>query len=111
MAGAVESASSVVVLGYSSIGEENSPISLAEFARQMDYLQSAGYHPVSLDDFLSWRADLLALPEKAVLLTFEQVDAAFVRQVFPVLRAHRFPFLIFVDARELGGAADRKSVV
>lgn len=105
MAGAVESASSVVVLGYSSIGEENSPISLAEFARQMDYLQSAGYHPVSLDDFLSWRADLLALPEKAVLLTFEQVDAAFVRQVFPVLRAHRFPFLIFVDARELGGAA------
>lgn len=105
MVAEAETASSVMVLGYDSVGRENSPVSAEEFARQMDYLASAGYCPVAADDFLSWRAGLLPLPEKAVLLTFEQVDAAFVRGIFPVLRAHRFPFLLFVDARKLGGSA------
>lgn len=100
-----ETASSVIVLGYGPVGQEGNPISVEEFARQMDCLKNAGYSPVSADDFLSWRAGLLELPEKAVLLTFEQADAAFVREIFPVLRAHRFPFLLFVDARKLGGAA------
>jgi len=100
-----EAASSVLVLGYDSVGQDGNPISVEEFARQMDCLKSAGYCPIPTEDFLSWRAGLLTLPEKAVLLTFEQADAAFVREIFPVLRAHRFPFLLFVDARKLGGAA------
>lgn len=105
MAADAENAASVMVLGYDSVGRAGCPISAEEFTRQMDYLKSGGYCPVSVDDFLSWRAGLLALPEKAVLLTFEQVDAAFVREIFPVLRTYQFPFLLFVDAQKSGGAA------
>lgn len=102
---AEQNASSVAVLSYVAVGKEGNALSVQDFARQMHFLQSEGIRPVSADDFLAWRAGLISLPERSVLLTFEQADAAFVRDVFPVLRDCNFPFLLFVDAQKLGGSA------
>ena len=96
-----EEAEGVTVLGYGFIGKGKDALPTDEFRRQMSRLQLAGYTPVTLADFLEWKAGRRALPERSVLITFDEVRDDWEREAWPVLQHFGYPFLLFVDGRHL----------
>jgi peptidoglycan/xylan/chitin deacetylase (PgdA/CDA1 family) len=59
-------------------------------------LLAAEYHPLSLDDLLAVRAGQHELPERAVLLTFDDGYRDFAVHAWPVLQRHQVPATLFV---------------
>ncbi len=96
-----EESEGVTVLGYGFIGEGKDALPTDEFRRQMQRMQLAGLTPVSLADFLEWKAGRRALPPRSVLITFDEVRDDWEREAWPVLQHFGYPVLLFVDGRHL----------
>lgn len=71
-------------------------ISTQNFAAHLDWLSAQGYHPVSLQQVIDASEGRAALPDKPVLLTFDDGLRSLYTHVFPLLRAYRFPALAAV---------------
>jgi len=61
---------------------------------QIAWLHAAGYQAVSVDQILAARDGGPPLPEKAVLLTFDDGYRSFYSHVFPLLKAYGWPSLL-----------------
>lgn len=64
--------------------------------RQFEWLRGNGYTPVSLEAILAARAGGKPLPDKAVLLTFDDAYLSFHSRVYPLLRQFGYPALLGV---------------
>jgi peptidoglycan/xylan/chitin deacetylase (PgdA/CDA1 family) len=71
-------------------------VSPGAFARQMQALDDAGYHPVSGEQLVAHVARGAALPRRPVLLTFDDASAGQFTTALPILRRHRFVATFFV---------------
>jgi peptidoglycan/xylan/chitin deacetylase (PgdA/CDA1 family) len=65
------------------------------FELQMAYLAS-GYHVVSMEDVLNAIEGGSRLPEKAVLITFDDAYVDFAANAWPILKRYRLPVTVFV---------------
>ncbi len=92
----------LTVLSYHEIADEAdalSPsyaVSPTNFLRQMDWLRNHGYRFVSVDDVLASRDGRRPLPEKAVLVTFDDAYRSIHLHAWPVLRMFRIPAVVNV---------------
>jgi peptidoglycan/xylan/chitin deacetylase (PgdA/CDA1 family) len=68
----------------------------ADFAEQMAWLQAEGYAPVSLALLERVRQGTARLPDKPVLLTFDDGLVSYAEQAFPVLQRYGFPSVLSV---------------
>ncbi len=59
--------------------------------QHFNWLRDHGYHPVSIDDLLAAREGRRPLPEKAVLLSFDDGYRSFYTRIFPLLRLYGYP--------------------
>ena len=66
------------------------------FVEQMEYLRTHGYHPVSLDDILKASQGKQELPQKPVLLTFDDAYISYHDFVVPVLEKFGYPSVLAV---------------
>ena len=66
-------------------------ISPDEFRQDMQYLQDAGYTPILISDLLDYVYDGLPLPEKPVMITFDDGYESFYAYAFPILEEYGFP--------------------
>lgn len=104
-------AQSFIALAYHNV-EDSEPdqtyvgISTERLISQFSWLQRNGYQPVTVDDLLAARDGGKPLPEKAVLLTFDDGYESFYTRVFPVLKAFRFPAVLALVGAWLEGGAD-----
>lgn len=73
-------------------------ISPEAFEAQLQYLGEAGYHPVTLTDLYLYLTEGYPLPEKPVILTFDDGYRDAYEVVFPKLLDHGFPGTFFVLA-------------
>lgn len=71
-------------------------VSIGNLVEQLSWLKSNGYRFVSLDAILAARNGTALLPEKAVLLTFDDGFESFYTRVFPILKAFGAPALLAV---------------
>lgn len=71
-------------------------IGTQNFAAHLDWLSAQGYHPVSLQQVIDASEGRAPLPDKPVLLTFDDGLRSLYTKVFPLLRAYRFPALAAV---------------
>jgi peptidoglycan/xylan/chitin deacetylase (PgdA/CDA1 family) len=84
------------------------------FGAQMQYLRDHGYHPVSSEAVLDLVERGVSLPEKPVLITFDDGCESVHNRALPILRDFGFPALFFVttspDAAvfHAGNAAQRR---
>jgi peptidoglycan/xylan/chitin deacetylase (PgdA/CDA1 family) len=73
-----------------------------EFEEQMSYLEENGIQPVSLDQLYGHLNKGEALPEKAVVLTFDDNYQGFYDRALPILRTRNFPAAMFVHTGFVG---------
>jgi biofilm PGA synthesis lipoprotein PgaB len=66
------------------------------FVRQMDWLRNNGYHFVTLDDLLADEAGRKPLPDKAVLITFDDGYRSMYDHAWPILKAWKIPAVVAV---------------
>jgi len=65
------------------------------FAEQMAYLDREGYTTISLDDFLAYQKGQTSLPEKPMILTFDDGFASNYHHAFPILKKYGMRATIF----------------
>ncbi len=88
-----------ITLVYHDIPEipvEKDDISRKDFVNQMEYLRSHGYTFVSPGEILAASRGGAALPDKAVLLTFDDAYASFYEFVYPMLKLYNCPAVLSV---------------
>ena len=77
-------------------------ISPKEFERQVGWLAHHGYVGIRPQDWLAWCRQGTPLPEKPVLLTFDDAYADIAEYALPILRQYGFGALVFVVTRRVG---------
>lgn len=90
-----------LVLAYHAVTAKPSPddefsVSRDLFAEQMEYLRTHGYHPISIEDILKAGRGEKALPDKAVLLTFDDAYVSYYEFVVPFLEMLGYPSVLGV---------------
>ena len=73
----------------------------AEFAAQMEYLDAAGYGPVTAAELAGGRSGG-PLPPRPVVLTFDDAYTDFYSAALPVLREHGFRATLYVPTAYVG---------
>jgi poly-beta-1,6-N-acetyl-D-glucosamine N-deacetylase len=61
------------------------------FVQFLDWLKGTGWEAISLDDVSAAARGLRRLPDKAILLTFDDGYRSLYTRVFPLLKAYRYP--------------------
>jgi poly-beta-1,6-N-acetyl-D-glucosamine N-deacetylase len=95
-------AEELTVLGYHEIADAAAArtpayaVTPTNFVRQIDWLRNHGYRFVSVDDVLAAHAGTVPLPEKAVLVTFDDGYRSVYEHAWPVLKAFRVPAVVNV---------------
>lgn len=72
-------------------------VSPTVFANQMAYLYQQAYTPITVSQFIHMRSQVSsALPERPVVITFDDGFADFYREVLPVLKQYSFTATLYV---------------
>jgi biofilm PGA synthesis lipoprotein PgaB len=99
MVSSAHAAESFITLCYHDIPEtpvEKDDISQKDFINQIEYLRTHGFTFVSPADVLAASRGAKALPDKAVMLTFDDAYESFYRFVYPALRLYNIPAVLSV---------------
>ncbi|MGE5580838.1 MAG: polysaccharide deacetylase family protein [Bacillota bacterium] len=89
----------VPILMYHDIGSSANGLTVtpAMLAEQVDTLKSAGHHTISLDTLLlAMRNEPVSLPEKPVVLCFDDAYAKVYSDAYPILKERGFSATLFV---------------
>lgn len=101
-------AKDIPALVYHDITETRSndafAVSRAAFAEQLEYLRTEGYTPVSLALLDKVQRGEARLPEKPVLITFDDGLVSYATQARPLLERYGYPSVLSVVTGWLDGA-------
>ena len=89
----------VPILTYHNLAEQAKGrlvLAAASFREQMRYLKANGYRVVSLADFVEFTRLNRQLPQRAVVLTFDDGYHAFKDHAYPVLKELGFTATLFI---------------
>ena len=95
----------VPVLAYpdiSTVKSEQVSRIADRFRRQMQYLNTEGYHVVGIHQMAAFMAFEATLPPKAVVLTFDDQSRLFYDLIYPILRTQQFPATLFIEPGAVG---------
>jgi len=99
----------VAVLGYHDFtpsGEATEMrILTAKFRAQMEQLRQLGISVISFDDFTAWKRGTKTIPERSVLLTFDDGWKSVYDDAFPILKELNYPFTLFLYKNYVDGGS------
>ena len=72
------------------------------FVNHLEYLRTHGYTVISPDDIRAARKGFKTLPDRAVLLTFDDAYLSFYRFVLPLLKLYNYPAVLSVVTSWIG---------
>jgi biofilm PGA synthesis lipoprotein PgaB len=96
------------VIAYHDIVEDviaEDDITPDDFIRQLNFFKLNGFHPVSVQDIEAAASGGEKLPDKPILLTFDDGYLSFYKIVYPALRLFNYPAVLAV----VNSWADRRS--
>ncbi|MBC8126178.1 MAG: polysaccharide deacetylase family protein [Gloeobacteraceae cyanobacterium ES-bin-144] len=97
----------VSVLGYHDFAEKMPETAMrmhtSKFRTQMETIRQLGISVISLDDFHAWKNGDKKIPEKSMLLTFDDGWKSFYTDAFPILRELKYPFTLFLYQNYVDG--------
>lgn len=74
-------------------------ISPDEFRADMEYLKTEGYTPIVIADLIAYVQDGTPLPERPVMITFDDGYESFHEYVFPILKEYDFKAVYSIVGR------------
>src|SRR6266571_451389 len=93
----------IPILMYHSISQSAAlkfkqfTVSPTAFANQIAYLYKQAYTPITVSQFIDMRSqESFALPERPVVITFDDGFADFYTEAFPVLKQYGFTATLYV---------------
>ena len=101
-------ASAVPVLMYHEVSPTPHPsfrrytVTVRAFTWQMRWLAACGYQAIDMNDLLRARLGQGSLPERPVLITFDDGFQGVVDHAVPVLRAHKFTAVFYLVTGLMG---------
>jgi peptidoglycan/xylan/chitin deacetylase (PgdA/CDA1 family) len=72
------------------------------FERHMSILHENGYQTVTLEDVVAWQRGQKELPEKSVVITFDDGDRSVYDVAWPVLEKYGFKATVFIVTSHVG---------
>ena len=99
------------VLCYHNVGADRPgswpllTVSPPVFERQVKWLVDNGYTGIHAADWLAWTRSGTPLPDKPVLITFDDGYSDLVANAIPTLEASRLKATIFMVSQHIGGAS------
>ncbi len=99
-----EGAQAVTILCYHRVGPGNSKmvVSPAKFETQLEWLAANGYSVARLGDLRGFMAGTQPLPQKTVVITFDDGYESVYRYAYPVLKRLGFAATMFVYTDFIG---------
>lgn len=97
-------ADSAVILAYHHVAEDTPPsttISPADFDAHLRYLRDNGFTVIGLDTMVESLRDGRELPEKAVVITFDDGYISIYDTAFPMLQSYGYPFTLFLSTEPI----------
>lgn len=88
------------ILSYHEISEKSETldssyaVTPANFEAQIQWFIKNGYHFVNIDAILKYRKNGKPLPDKAVLMTFDDGYASVYHNAFPIIKKYKIPVVI-----------------
>lgn len=88
------------IFSYHEIAEKSETldstyaVSAANFEVQMKWLVDNGYHFINIDDIINFRQHKKPLPNKAILITFDDGYQSIYANAFPILKKYQIPAVI-----------------
>ncbi|MEI7910210.1 MAG: polysaccharide deacetylase family protein [Verrucomicrobiota bacterium] len=97
----------VAVLGYHDLSENETETAMrmhtSKFRKQMAVLRQLGITVISLEDFLAWKRGAKSIPEKSVLLTFDDGWKSVYTDALPILKEFGYPFTLYLYKNYIDG--------
>lgn len=93
---------SLPVLMFHDIGEGEYSITSEQFQRQMNLLKNNGYQTISLDELYAYTERGKALPEKPILITFDDGYMSNYQYAYPILKDLDMKAVIYIIGSSLG---------
>ena len=90
----------LTILSYHEIADRDDAlvpqytVTPTNFVRQLDWLKNNGYHFVSVDQVLADDAGKKPLPDKAVLITFDDGYRSMYEHAYPILKLFNAPAVV-----------------
>jgi len=99
---------SIPVLLYHGVleKEDDYNITIDKFNEQMSALKEAGYQAISLDQFNEFRSGRASLPDKSVLITFDDGRSDTFNNADPILKKLNYRALNFTIGQRLDDTND-----
>lgn len=88
------------ILSYHEIADNSETldptytVSPSNFDQQIHWLIKNGYHFIGIDDILQYRNNQKPLPDKAVLITFDDGYQSVYANAYPILKKYKIPTVI-----------------
>lgn len=88
----------VAVLVYHQLDTSGSPGTVApeQFAAHLEMLRDEGYHILHPDEFAAYMAGLLEIPDRSVLITFDDGYESLYTEAYPLLQKYQAPAMAFI---------------
>ncbi len=104
----------VSVLGYHEFAE-NLPetamrIRPSKFRQQMEAIRQLGLKVITLDDFIAWKNHGKEIPQKCILLTFDDGWKSVYTDAYPVLKEFGYPFTLYLYKNYVDGGGKALTV-
>lgn len=97
--------SGIPVLMYHKIGDDKDNDAVIRedlFREQMKFLKDNGYNPLTMDQLYEYVVNGAAVPEKPVVLTFDDGYADTYTIVYPLMKEYGFPATVFINPGDIG---------
>lgn len=88
----------VAVLCYHEVDRpnDNFAVSNHQLDDELQWLKQDGWHFVSLDEYLAYTKGQLQLPDKSVMITFDDGYESFYSKVYPLLKKYKVPAMLAI---------------
>ncbi len=89
-----------VILLYHHVATDTPPstsISPDDFRAHLDYLRDNNFNVLPLDEMIEGLKNGVALPDKAVVISFDDGYSSIYDTAFPMLQEYGFPFTLFLS--------------
>lgn len=92
----------LTVLQYHHVSErtpKSTSVAPRRFAEHMDWLEAEGYNIVAMEQLIAWLKEGERLPDKAVVITFDDGYLSIYKNAWPLLKKKKWPFTVFINTQ------------